>query len=97
MIIYKTNGMAPLQAANVQSGTNRSSAVHAGQYDRVEVTNYSGEQRFALELSGKLSREVRMGQTEQLPQLKQQIENNQYGYDLEQLTAQIMLFGGLDK
>lgn len=96
MMIYKTNSVNPLQAANVQSGTNRGSAVRAGQYDRVEVTNYSEDQRFALELSGKLSREVRMGKTEQLPQLKQQIENNEYSYDLEQLTAQIMLFGGLE-
>lgn len=95
MMIYKTTGMTPLQAANVQSGTNRTNSTRPVQYDRVEVTNYSQEQRFALELSSKISQEVRVGQPDKVSELKQQVQNNEYNYDLDQLTAQIMLFGGI--
>lgn len=95
MMIYKTTGMTPLQTANMQSGCNRNNSIHSVKYDRVEVTSYSQEERFALELSSKISQEVRKGQPEKVSELKTQVQNDEYDYNLDKLTAQIMLFGGL--
>lgn len=96
MMIYKTNNVTPLQAANVQSGLNKSTTMRAGQYDRVEVTNYSDEKKFVLDIASKISQEVRIGNTENLHEIRQQVQNRDYHYDLDKLTKQIMLFGGLD-
>ena len=95
MMIYKTTGMTPLHTANMQSECNRNNSVRSVQYDRVEVKNYSQDERFALELSSKISQEVRIGQPEKVSELKTQVQNGEYKYDLDKLTAQIMLFGGL--
>lgn len=93
MMIYKTSGITPLQAASIQPTLNKTSAVQKGQYDRVEVSNYSKEQRFALELSSKLSQEVRVGRDD-LSEVKQQVQSGEYKIDIDKLTTQIMLFGG---
>lgn len=73
-------------------GQHRSS----GQYDSVELTatHYSGDQRFSLELSSRMAQEVRTQQSEEVPQIRQQVMNGDYRINIDSLAAQIMLLGG---
>ncbi|MDR3765420.1 MAG: flagellar biosynthesis anti-sigma factor FlgM [Butyricicoccus sp.] len=94
MMIQKPGGITPLQMPRMQAESSETRAVRAGQYDRVELSACSDEQRFAKELAGRLSQQMRTHQSEELPKLKEQVQNGTYQYSIDELAVQIMLFGG---
>ena len=95
MMIQKPGGITPLQMPRMQAESNEGRTVRAGQYDRVELTyTASEEQRFAKELAGRLSQQVRTHQSEDISQLKEQVQSGTYSYSIDELAVQIKLLGG---
>lgn len=97
MMVSKTGGMTPLQRPHMQMESMEGQYRSSGQYDSVElkVTHYSQDQRFSLELSSRMSQEVRTQQSEEVPQVRQQVLNGEYQINIDSLAAQIMLLGGV--
>lgn len=97
MMVSKTGGMTPLQRPHMQMESVEGQHRSSGQYDSVELkaTHYSQDQRFSLELSSRLSQEVRTQQSEEVPQIRQQVLSGNYQIDIDSLAAQIMLLGGV--
>ena len=97
MMVSKTGGMTPLQRPHMQMESMEGQYRSSGQYDSVElkVTQYSQDQRFSLELSSRMSQEVRTQQSEEVPQIRQQVLNGEYQINIDSLAAQIMLLGGV--
>ena len=48
-----------------------------------------------MELSSRLAQEVRTQQSEEVPQVRQQVLNGDYKINIDSLAAQIMLLGGV--
>ena len=92
MMIPKTGGLSPLAIHRPQPEENESQPVGTAQFDRVELTTsqYTEEQRFA----GRIAQEVRTYRCETLPELQEQVQTGAYQYDINELAARIMLFGG---
>ena len=65
MMVSKTGGMTPLQRPHMQMESVEGQYRSSGQYDSVELktAHYSQDQRFSLELSSRLSQEVRTQQS----------------------------------
>ncbi len=97
MMVSKTGGMTPLQRPHMQMESVEGQYRSSGQYDSVELktAHYSEDQRFSLELSSRLAQEVRTQQSEEVPQVRQQILNGDYQINIDSLAAQIMLLGGV--
>ena len=96
MMIPKKGGLSPLAIHRPQPEENESQPVGTAQFDRVELTTsqYTEEQRFAHELAGRIAQEVRTYRCETLPELQEQVQTGAYQYDINELAARIMLFGG---
>lgn len=96
MMVSKTGGMTPLQRPHMQMESVEGQHRSSGQYDSVELksANFSQDQRFSMELSSCLAQEVRTHQSEEVPQVRQQVLNGDYQIDIDSLAAQIMLLGG---
>lgn len=97
MMITKTGGFAPLAIHRSQAEENESQTSGVAQFDRVELTSaqYTAEQRFAHELAGRVAQEVRTHRSDELAQLKEQVQNGTYQYNIDELAARIMLLGGI--
>ena len=96
MMIPKTGGLSPLAIHRPQTEENESQRAGTAQFDRVELTSsqYTEEQRFAHKLAGRIAQEVRTYRCETLPELLEQVQKGVYQYDIDELAARIMLFGG---
>lgn len=97
MMVSKTEGMTPLRRPHMQMESVEGQYRSSGQYDSVELkaTHYSQDQRFSMELSSRLAQEVRTQQSEEAPQVRQQVLNGDYKINIDSLAAQIMLLGGV--
>ena len=93
MMVSKTEGMTPLRRPHMQMESVEGQYRSSGQYDSVELN--SQDQRFAMELSSRLAQEVRTQQSEEVPQVRQQVLNGDYKINIDSLAAQIMLLGGV--
>lgn len=96
MMISKTGGLSPLAIHRPQIEENESQPAGTAQFDRVELTSsqYTEEQRFVHELAGRIAQDVRTHRCEVLPELQEQVQKGIYQYDINELAARIMLFGG---
>ena len=96
MMIPKTGGLSPLAIHRPQTEENDCQRAGTTQFDRVELTSsqYTEEQRFAHKLAGRIAQEVRTYRCETLPELQEQVQKGVYQYDIDELAARIMLFGG---
>lgn len=96
MMIHKTGGMTPVPMTQGTAEHAVSRGAPTGEYDRVELASaqYSGVERFAKELASRLSNEVRVHRSEELPQLAQQVQQGSYQVSINELAVQILCFGG---
>lgn len=98
MLIPNTSGVSPLRPIQTRTAGNEhaASAPVSTNYDRVELSSaqMSPEQRFAHELAGRISQEVRTHRSPDVPEIAQQIDAGTYQWDIGELAARIMLYGG---
>ncbi len=96
MMISKPGGIPPFQIPRAQTEPGAERISRSGQYDRVELTANKGtdEERFAKELASRISTEVRTAKSEELPQIKEQVQSGTYHYSIDELAVQILLMGG---
>lgn len=94
MLIQNTKGVTPLSLKRMKTEVGRTAS--AGTYDRVELSanQFTQEERFARELAGRVSHEIRTQQNDEVSSLQQQVQQGEYQYSIEDLAARIALFGG---